>query len=141
MQLWSTNSQWWQIFKYDGSFFTNIKNNKVLDVAGGKDAEATNVQVHGKNGTPAQRWKVVYKDKMGDEAYQTKGVDAYFGFRVNKPFYFVSKLPMNRVAEAVGANNVVLKQYVSGRLGQQFYFDPVSKTIRSQQWKNRCLHM
>jgi len=31
------------MFKYDGSFFTNVKNNKVLDVAGGKDVEANNV--------------------------------------------------------------------------------------------------
>jgi hypothetical protein len=46
-----------------------VDNNKVLDVAGGRDKEANNVQVWKKNGTPAQRWKVVYEDKMGDEAF------------------------------------------------------------------------
>jgi len=43
MHLWSTNSGWWQIFKYDGTYFTNIQNKKVLDVAGGRDKEANNV--------------------------------------------------------------------------------------------------
>lgn len=69
---------------------------------------------------------------MGDEAFQTKGLDKDFGFKVNKPFYFVSKLPMQRVAEAIGANTVTIKTYAKGRLAQQFYFDPVSKTVKSQ---------
>jgi len=43
---------------------------------------------------------------------------------------------MNRVAECIGANNIVIKRYAQGRVAQQFYFDEVSKTIRSQQWKN-----
>jgi len=109
-----------------------VRNNKVLDVAGGKDSEATNVQVYKKNGTPAQRWKVVYTDKMGDEAYQKKGLDKDFGFLVNELFYLRSRLPMQRVMEAVGANNIVIKRWVKNRTAQQFYFDPVSKTIKSQ---------
>jgi hypothetical protein len=32
-----------------------------------------------------------------------------FGFKINEPFYIVSKLPMNRVAEVVGGRNIVLK--------------------------------
>jgi hypothetical protein len=55
---------------------------KVLDVAGGKDVEATNVRMWNRNGSRAQRWRVVYKDKMGKDAFQTKGVDTEFGFRV-----------------------------------------------------------
>jgi hypothetical protein len=76
---------------------------------------------------------------MGDEAYQTKGLDKDFGFRVNERFYLRSKLPMQRVMEAVGANNVVLKKYARGRVSQQFYFDPVSKTIKSQQWRGHSM--
>jgi hypothetical protein len=64
-----------------------------------------------------------------------------FGFHVNRPFYFVSRMPMHRVAEAVGANNVQIRRYVKGRLGQQFFFDAVSKTIRSQQWKNYAIEI
>lgn len=37
------------------------------------------------------------------------------GFRVDEEFYLRSKLPMERVAECVGANNVVLKKYTKGR--------------------------
>jgi hypothetical protein len=78
---------------------------------------------------------------MGDEAYQTRGTDRDFGFRVNKPFYLVSRLPMQRVMEAVGANNVVIKTYTKNRIAQQFFFDPVSKTLKSQQWKSHCMDM
>jgi hypothetical protein len=60
---------------------------------------------------------------------------------INRPFYLVSRLPMKRVVELAGASRVVLKRFVKGRLGQQFYFDGKSKTIRSQQWKNYCVEM
>lgn len=93
------------------------------------------MQVWRKNGSAAQKWRVVYKDAMGDEAFQTKGHDHDFGFRVNSPFYLVSRLPMQRVVEAIGANNLVIKTYAKNRRAQQFAFDPVSKTIKSQQWK------
>jgi len=48
-------------------------------------------------------------------------------------------MPMGRVAEAISANNVTLKKYVKGRIAQQFFFDGITKTVRSQQWKNRSL--
>jgi hypothetical protein len=63
------------------------------------------------------------------------------GFHVNRPFYLVSRLPMHRVAEAVGANNMAIKRYRKNVLGQQFFFDAVSKTVRSQQWKNYAIEI
>jgi len=39
-----------------------------------------------------------------------------FGFKINEPFFMVSRMPMKRVAEAIGASNVVTKKYVKGRL-------------------------
>jgi hypothetical protein len=48
---------------------------------------------------------------------------------------------MNRVAEAVGASDVRLKRWVKGRVAQQFWFDGVSKTLRSQHWKNYCVEI
>jgi hypothetical protein len=39
MQIWSTNSQWFQIFKYQGEHFVNWQNGKCLDVSGNKDVE------------------------------------------------------------------------------------------------------
>jgi len=53
MQVYNTNSGWFQLFKWDkeSGTFVNVKNNKVLDVAGGRDQEANNVQVWKKNGS------------------------------------------------------------------------------------------
>jgi hypothetical protein len=48
---------------------------------------------------------------------------------------------MQRVMEAVGANNVVLKQYAHGRIAQQFFFDKVTKTVKSKQWSNRSMNI
>jgi hypothetical protein len=57
MQIWSTNSGWFQIFKYENNQFINfVQNNKVLDVRGGKDAEGNPVQVWSNNGSKAQKW-------------------------------------------------------------------------------------
>jgi hypothetical protein len=43
MQIWSTNSQWFQIWKYDGTYFTTMdpKRNymRALDVKDGRDRE------------------------------------------------------------------------------------------------------
>jgi hypothetical protein len=59
----------------------------------------------------------------------------------NRPFYLRSRLPMKRVAEAVGANNVAIKRWRKNVTGQQFFFDCTSKTIRSQQWKNYAMEI
>jgi hypothetical protein len=56
MQVWSTNSGWFQIFKYQGENFVNVQSGKVLDVAGSKDEEAANVIVHGRHNGVNQRW-------------------------------------------------------------------------------------
>jgi hypothetical protein len=72
---------------------------------------------------------------------QKEGLNKEFGFHINRPFYLVSRLPMKRVAEMVGASNVTLKRYVKGRSAQQFFFEQQHKTIRSQQWKNYCVEI
>jgi hypothetical protein len=95
--------------------------------------------VQASNGSPSQRWKIIYLDKADKEA--TSGLNKDFGFHINRPFYLVSRLPMKRVAECVGASNVALKRYVKGRSAQQFFFDGKTKTIRSQQWKNYAVEL
>jgi hypothetical protein len=62
-----------------------------------------------------------------------------FGFEINRPFYIVSQLPLNKVAEMQGGTNVVLKRWRKNQKAQQFWFDNVSKTIRNNNWKNYCL--
>jgi hypothetical protein len=44
----------------DGAFENMKQANRRLDVSGGKDEEGRNVQIHKKNGTPAQKWRLVY---------------------------------------------------------------------------------
>jgi hypothetical protein len=107
MQIWSTNSGWFQVFKYEKGQFINWSNSKVLDVTGSKDEEGSAVGVHGNNRGTNQQWQVVYLDKA--DAVATKGENKDFGFHVNRPFYIRSRLPMKRVAEMVGASNIVLK--------------------------------
>jgi hypothetical protein len=60
---------------------------------------------------------------------------------VNEIFLFRSKLPMQRVAECVGANNVVLKKYYKNRKAQEWKFDPKSKTINNNNWTSYTMSM
>ena len=116
-----------------------MSNNKVLDVSGGKDEEGSKVIVYGNHGKVNQRWNVVYLDQA--EKVQAKGLSGEFGFHINRPFYIRSRLPMKRVAECHGANNVWLRRWRKNVTAQQFYFDQASKTIRSQQWKNYAMEI
>jgi hypothetical protein len=105
------------MFKYKRGYIFNIQNNKVFTVKDKKDVEAQPVWVVNRYGgrNSAQIWRVVYTHQMGDDDYQKKGRDSTFGFVVNEPFYFRSRLPMQRVAECVGASNVALKKYYKNR--------------------------
>jgi hypothetical protein len=110
---------------------------KRLDITGGKDEEGQNIQMNKPSKASSQKWKLVYADKM--KPVQMKGLNKKFGLEVNRPFFIVSKMWMNRVAECVGASNIVLKTLVRTNLGQQFFFDGASKTIKSNQWKDRSI--
>jgi len=136
MQIWSTNSGWFQVFKYDNSQFINWTNNKVLDVTNSKDEEGNAVGVAGNTGKKNQKWQVLYVDQAAKT--KTKGLNDDFGFYINRPFYLVSELPFNRVAEMLGGTNMVLKRWRNAQRQQQFWFDEVSKTVRNNYWKNYC---
>jgi len=97
-------------------------------VSGGKDVEGQSVLVWKRHNGANQRWKIIYTDQVRT---QTKGMNKDFGFEVNRPFYIVSRLPMNRVLEQVGTNGYVrIRQYVAGKTQQQWIFDE-TKTIKS----------
>jgi len=139
LQFWSTNSGWWQLFSYEGGFFSNMWDNRVLDVYQGKDVEAQKVGLYKRHGKVNQKWQVKYVDTI--KGTQTKGLVGDFGFYANRPFYLRSRLPMQRVIECIGANNLVLKRWRKNVKAQQFVFDPVSKTIRSKQWSNYAMEI
>jgi hypothetical protein len=137
MQIWSTNSGWFQVFQFQNGQFVNPYNNKVISVDGTKDNEGQGVIVDGNQKRPDQKWKILYLDQA--KPLRTKGFNKEFGFHINRPFYVRSRMPMQRVIECHGANNVWLKRWRKNALGQQWYFDEVSKTIKSQQWKSHSL--
>jgi len=113
--------------------------NRVLDVYQAKDVEAQKVVLHKRHGQKNQKWQVRYIDTVKD--VEVKGLVGDFGFHANRPFYFRSRLPMQRVMECIGANNLVIKRWRNNVKAQHFSFDPVTKTIRSVQWKNYAMEI
>jgi hypothetical protein len=120
------------MFKYEGGSIVNFRDGRAVDAV--KDTEGQRVQVSKRTDKTEQLWKIVYLDKK--EADITKGLHPDFGLHCNRPFYLVSRLPMRRVAEMLGGTNITLMRFVKNRLAQRWSFDCVSKTVRSEQWKN-----
>ena len=105
-------------------------------MSGSKDEEGQAVVVSNNGGKTSQKWRILYTDKVKIE---TKGLNEEFGFHINRPFYIRSRLPMQRLAECHGANNVWLKRWRKNVRAQQWYFDEVSKTIKNNYWKSHSL--
>jgi hypothetical protein len=139
MQIWSTNSGWFQIFKYVDEHFINIQDGRALDVHGGKDEEGRQVIVWKKHNGANQRWTIIYLDKA--EKVQSEGLNTEFGFHCNRPFYIVSRLPMRRVAESIGANNITIRRWRKNQNMQQWTFNCADKTIRNNHWKNYAMEI
>jgi len=81
IRIYSTNSNWWQLFRYEGDFFINWHNGKVLDVSGGKDVEGQAVWVWTRQGGANQKWKVIYLDEA--KKIPTEGFNKEYGFYIN----------------------------------------------------------
>jgi hypothetical protein len=125
------------VFKYENSQFINWSNSKVLDVTGSKDEEGAKVGVANNQRARNQQWKVLYIDEADKD--RKKGFNKEFGFHINRPFYIRSRMPMKRVIECHGANNVWLKRWRKNTTAQQWYFDEVSKTLKNNHWKSHSL--
>jgi hypothetical protein len=118
-------------------FITNIKDGKVISIKDRQDKETQPVVMDSRRNQYSHMWRILYTNKMtGADAYTKKGKMSKrgFGFIADEPFYLRSKLPMQRVAECVGASNVTLKKWAKNRKAQQWRFDPVSKTIKGMYW-------
>lgn len=114
----------------------NVKDQKVLDVTGNRDTEGNNVIVWKRHNGLNQRWKIMYLDEMKPEP--TKGMDQDSGLYRNRPFYMVSRLPAHRVATVAGRNLTITKKK-DGNESQLFYFDHLTRTIKSKQYKGRSV--
>jgi len=70
-----------------------------------------------KHGGANQRWSVLYLDKAPKT--KTEGFNKEFGFYINRPFYIRSRLPMKRLVEMHGNNNMWIRRWENGRKAQQ----------------------
>jgi hypothetical protein len=113
----------------------NIYGTKSLELA--ENAEGGQVIFSKKTSSIQQRWTVVYSEK--EVALKTEGLQADFGFSINRPFYIISKLSFGRALTVVGGRNVVIQAKKYKNVGQQFYFDNATKTIKSQQYKDKSI--
>jgi hypothetical protein len=128
------------MWKYSGEHFLNfVQTNKALDVYQNKDVEGQQIIVWNRHNGWNQRWRVIYTDKASKE--RSKGFDREYGFYINRPFYFRSRLPMWRVAETV-SNYLRLRRYnVSRKRQQTWKFDRVSNTIKSEYTKSYSIYV
>jgi hypothetical protein len=102
MVITSTSSKWWMIWKMEGSYITNVKDRRVIEVKGSKDEEGAEIMANKKNGGRHQQWKLLYlKDVKEDTTKFNRG------FKVDEPFYFFSRMPLNRV---IGGTSYVYLQ-------------------------------
>lgn len=72
----------------------NIKNRKVLDVAGRRDQENRNIIVHRSHGGKNQMWDVVYVDEY-DQWKSKQAFDS--GFKQGRSFNIVSRMNSHRL--------------------------------------------
>jgi len=136
MQIWSTNSGWFQLFKYEDGHFINWTNKKALDAQ--QDTEANAVVVAAQDSDKdSQEWKVVYLDKSKEE--KSDGFNEEYGFFGNRNFYIRSRMPMRRVMRCHGAGWIHLNRWVKNRKDQLFFFDEKTNTVRNGQWKTHAI--
>jgi len=114
----------------------NIQDNRVLDVQGGRDAEGQNCIVWKRHNGLNQRWKILYLDEK--KAEPTQGMDEDSGLYRNRPFYIISRLPAKRAITVTGSN-LVIKTHKRDEVSQLFYFDHLTRTIKSQQFKGKSI--
>jgi hypothetical protein len=137
MELYNTNSGWFQLFKYSGQNIMNVQDGKVLDVQSNRDKEGQQVIVWRRHNGLNQRWKILYLDQKEKEP--TTGLDEDSGLHRNRPFYIQSRLPAKRVVTIGGHRNLFITKMKRDNPAQLFYFDHLTRTIKSQQYKAKSI--
>ena len=137
--MWYTTSEWFQLYKAEGNLLINVYDNRALTVTSSRDSEGSNVSIEDITDTPNQKWTILYLDTM--EATRTHGFNIDFGFYINRPFYIISRMWMNRTISVVGENNLVIKNRIDGKNTQKFVFDESSKTIKSVGFYSKSIEI
>ena len=127
LQVWTTNSRWFQLFRFRNHYVVNERG-KVLDVHGGVDAENRNVIVWNRHNGLNQKWDIIYVDAMPREPRKGE-LNKDFGLYVQRPFHIVSLMKSRRYLDLLNRNLVI--KTPNGFKTQVFWFDQRSKTIKS----------
>jgi hypothetical protein len=126
------------MFRMSGRWLTNINNNKVMDVQGGKDRENQNILVWKRHGGLNQQWDIIYANRWPKEPKKGE-LNKTYGIYVERSFYIISQMRSRRYLDLIGRNFVI--KTANGRNTQVWYFDQRSKTIKSrsnnQSWDIR----
>jgi hypothetical protein len=117
------------MFKWQAPYLVNFKNNKVMDVSGGRDAENQNILMWNKHGKVNQQWDLVFVDEW--KVYGKGELHPDFGMYIERPFYIVSKMNSHRYLDLISNRNFVIKT-PNGRKTQIWYFDARSLTIKTK---------
>ena len=105
LQMWTTNSRWFQLFYLRGNNIVNTRG-KYVDVQGGQDTENRNVIVWTKSGKVSQEWWIRYLDSMPREPRKGE-INKEFGLYVERPFHIVTQLASRRYLDVLGRNLVI----------------------------------
>lgn len=101
---------------------------QVVEVVGAVDNENRNIGVNDAKGGMHQEWDIIYVDEM-PAALKIGEENKDWGFKINSPFYVVSKKSRGYFLDLLGSNMVMKTR--NGMKSQQFYFDQKTRTIKS----------
>jgi len=104
--------------------------NKAADVQSGYDGENRDVLMWNLHRKINQQWDLIYVKEWIEDP-KAGEMNKYFGLKVDRTFFIVSKLGKGRYLDYLGRNMVIKTQ--NGRRSQEFYFHQQSRTIRSRQ--------
>ena len=120
-----------QMFSYKAPYLVNGARGKVLDVSGGRDAEAQPTLAYTRHNGKNQHWTIVYLDQK--KPAPTKGLNKEFGFYIDRPFVLQSAMFEEVYGSAHSNRRTYLKVRSNPPSAQmQWYFDGKTKTVVSK---------
>lgn len=127
------------MFKFTGNYFVNIKG-KTLSI--NKDTHMDILQFIPKNKSKFnglnQKWSLKYMDELPKPPKKGDWCSEY-GFHHMRDFHLVSALPAGRYLDYIGTQTVI--KVPNGRSTQTWYFDWVTRSVRSRATTAKGLHL
>jgi hypothetical protein len=88
------------------------------------------IEITRKNDKIYQQWDLIYADEYQEEPKKGE-LNKEYGMYVERDFNIISEMPSQKYLEIIDNRWLVTKTR-NGNKGQVFYFDQVSKTIKSR---------